>query len=46
MTKEVIGGYFLIEAADHAPAVDVARTCPQVGPGVKGSIEARQIQEM
>lgn len=45
-TKEVIGGYFLIEAPDYAAAIDLARTCPHVRPGNDGSIEVRQIQEM
>ena len=45
-TKEVIGGYFVIEAADYAAAVEIARTCPHVRPGAKGTIEVRQIQEM
>lgn len=45
-TKEVIGGYFLIEAHDYAGAVEVARTCPHVRQGNDGSIEIRQIQEM
>ncbi len=45
-TKEVVGGYFLIEAADYAAAVDIARSCPHVRPGARGSIEVRQIHEM
>ncbi|WP_178133907.1 YciI family protein [Vineibacter terrae] len=45
-TKEVIGGYFLIEAADYAAAVAIAGTCPHVRPGASGTIEVRQIQEM
>lgn len=45
-TKEVIGGYFLIEAADYAAAVEIARSCPHVRPGNPGTIEVRQIQEM
>lgn len=28
--KEVVGGYFLIEAADYDEAVSVARTCPHM----------------
>lgn len=44
-TKEVIGGYFLIEAPDYAGAVEIARTCPHVRPGNTGSIEVRQIHE-
>jgi hypothetical protein len=45
-TKEVIGGYFLIEAPDYAAAVEIARGCPHVRPGSNGTIEVRQIQEM
>ncbi len=45
-TKEVIGGYFLIEAPDYAAALDLARTCPHVRADNDGSIEVRQIQEM
>lgn len=29
-TKEVIGGFWLIEAADYAHAVDLARDCPHI----------------
>ena len=28
--KEVVGGYFLIEAADYDEAVAIARTCPHM----------------
>ena len=45
-TKEVIGGYFLIEAEDYAAAVEIARTCPHVRLAPNGSIEVRQIDEM
>jgi len=45
-TKEVVGGYFLIEATDYAAAVEIARSCPHVRPGAQGSIEVRQIHEM
>lgn len=40
-TKELIGGYFIISAADYDEAVAIARTCPQVKHA--GSIEVRQI---
>jgi hypothetical protein len=42
-TKELIGGYFLVQARDYDEAVALARTCPQVKH--IGSIEVRQIQE-
>jgi hypothetical protein len=45
-TKEIVGGFFLIEAPDYAAAVEIARTCPHMRPANKGSIEVRQIQEM
>lgn len=45
-TREVVGGYFLIEAADYVAAVEIARTCPHVRSGSNGSIEVRQVQEM
>lgn len=42
-TKEVIGGYFLIEAADYDEAVALALTCPHVD---FGRIEVRQIDQI
>lgn len=43
-TKEVIGGYFLIEAADYDEAVRIASTCPQLEFG--GTVEVREIEVM
>ena len=43
-TKEVLGGYYLIEAATYAAAVDYARDCPHLDYG--GTIEVRQIDSM
>ena len=43
-TKEVLGGYYLIEAPTYAAAVDYARDCPQLEYG--GTIEVRQIDSM
>ncbi len=41
-TKETIGGYFVIEAADYAEATELARGCPIFyGSGV---LEVRQIE--
>lgn len=40
-TKEVVGGYFLIEAASYEEAVAVARTCPHVE---FGTTEVRAIE--
>ncbi len=43
-SKEVIGGYFLINAGDYAEAAEIAESCPHIGFG--GAIELRQIDEM
>jgi len=40
-TKEVLGGYYLIEAANYDEAVDRCRDCPQLEYG--GTIEIRQV---
>ncbi len=42
--KEVIGGFFEIEAATYDEAVDLARSCPHLKFG--GTIELRQIDAM
>jgi hypothetical protein len=39
-TKDVIGGFFMVEAPDYAAAVEVARTCPHME---NGTIEVRQV---
>ncbi len=41
-TKETIGGYFIIHAADYDEAVKIAKDCPVFGGG--GSVEVREIQ--
>ena len=41
-TKEVIGGYFAIRAADYDEAVAVSKGCPHLGYG--GTIEIREIE--
>jgi hypothetical protein len=38
--KEVVGGYFLIEAADEAEAMAVARRCPHLA---NGWVEVRAV---
>ena len=43
-TKEVIGGFYLIEAKDFDDAVAIARGCPQLE--FKGSVEVRKIDLM
>jgi hypothetical protein len=42
-TKEVLGGYFLLEAPDYAAAVKASRDCPHLAYG--GTIEVRQVDE-
>lgn len=39
--KEVIGGYFVIEAASYDEAVEISRSCPHCEYGV---VEVRQIE--
>ncbi len=39
--KEVIGGYFMIKAADYDEAVEISRDCPHLRYG--GRIELREI---
>ncbi len=40
--KEVVGGYWIIEVASRAEAIDWAKCCPG---GDNETIEVRQIQE-
>jgi hypothetical protein len=42
-TKEVIGGYFLIDAADRAEAIRIAQQCPHAELGI---VEVREIVEI
>lgn len=42
--KEVVGGYFLIEADDYAEATTLCADCPHLALG--GRIELREIDEM
>ncbi len=44
-TKEVIGGYFLIECDDYAEALEIAKRCPHALHGV-GPVEIREIIPM
>lgn len=41
-TKDVVGGYFIIRAADYAEAEDIARTCPHAERG--WPIEIRHLE--
>lgn len=43
-TKEVIGGYFILEAEDYAEASELSKSCPHLAFG--GTIELRQIDGM
>ncbi len=40
--KEVIGGFFMIKAADYDEAVEISRTCPHLTYG--GRIELREVE--
>ena len=42
-TKEVVGGYFLVEADSLAEAVELAKSCPAAA---YGGIEVRQLLHM
>ena len=42
--KEVIGGYFMIEAGDYDEAVTISRECPHLKYG--GRVELRRIEEL
>ena len=43
-TKEVLGGYYIIEAASYEQAIERSRDCPQLEYG--GTIEVRQVDMM
>lgn len=42
--KEVIGGYFMIQAADYDEAIEISRECPHLRFG--GRIELRQVDDI
>jgi hypothetical protein len=42
--REVVGGYFLIQAKDYDEAVAIARDCPHLEFG--GTIDVRQVDEI
>ncbi len=42
--KEIIGGYFTINAANYEEAVKIAETCPHLKYG--GRIELREVESM
>jgi len=43
-TKEILGGYYLIEVESYDQAMDQARDCPHLEYG--GTIEVRQVDNM
>ncbi len=43
-TKEIVGGYFIIDATDYDDAVELAGSCPHLGFG--GTIELRAVDQM
>ena len=42
--KEVVGGYFIIEAKDYAEAAKLCEDCPQLE--LNGRIELREVDKM
>lgn len=42
-TKEMVSGFFLIEAPDYSAAVEIAKTCPHLD---YGTMVVHQIDEM
>ena len=40
-SKELVGGYSMVEAADLTAASELAKTCPM--PGAGGTVEVRQL---
>ena len=43
-TKEVLGGYYLVKAANYKEAVEISRGCPSLEYG--GTVEVRQVDPM
>ena len=44
--KDVVGGYFVIEASDQAEAEAIAKDCPHVALAATNWIEIRPIEDM
>ena len=42
-TKEILGGYFAVEAGSYDEAIELTRDCPHFD---FGSIEIREIEDM
>ena len=43
-TKEVVGGYWIIDAADYDEAIELARDCPHIEYGA--SLEIREVEQV
>jgi hypothetical protein len=43
-TKEVIGGYFILEARNYEEAAELSKSCPHLALG--GTVELREIESM
>ena len=43
-TKEVVGGYFILEASGYDEAIELSKSCPHLNFG--GTIELREIEGM
>jgi hypothetical protein len=44
-SKEIVGGYSIVQADDYEGAMAVAKECPILEPGGGGSVEIRQLAE-
>jgi len=42
-TKEMVGGFFVIEAANRQEAIEIAKQCPHTA---LGSVEVREVLEV
>ncbi|HRI20315.1 MAG TPA: YciI family protein [Panacibacter sp.] len=42
--KEIVGGFFIVNAADYNEAVELAKGCPDFETG--GSVQVRQVMKM
>ncbi len=43
-TKEIVGGYWMIDAADYDEAIELARDCPHIEYGA--SLEIREVEQV
>lgn len=42
--KEIVGGYLMIKAADHAEAIEISKNCPIFE--YDGIVEVREVQQL